>query len=234
MTFAKANTCTSPRRRINDPLGDVVKTCKQGHAYTPGAGCYRCHLDRIAAKRILNPEWADKTRKSSVEWARANAYRYVGKTVKRYREDPDYRERSKATHRANVARRATEDPQYLLKKREAEQKRLSAVRSDPKRYADYLERNRLQLQRRRARLKDCASPGVTVPQWREICAKNTDANGQVVCAYCREPCVPTIDHVVPLARGGRDEPSNVVPACKPCNSSKNDRLLSEWRGRIAA
>jgi hypothetical protein len=31
----------------------------------------------------------------------------------------------------------------------------------------------------------------------------------------------TIDHVVPEALGGRDEPENLVTACMPCNSGKS-------------
>mmetsp|Transcript_17837 Transcript_17837/g.35963 ORF Transcript_17837/g.35963 Transcript_17837/m.35963 type:complete len:93 (-) Transcript_17837:565-843(-) len=30
----------------------------------------------------------------------------------------------------------------------------------------------------------------------------------------------TVDHVVPLARGGTDHPSNLVVSCKPCNVKK--------------
>ena len=26
-------------------------------------------------------------------------------------------------------------------------------------------------------------------------------------------------------------PANLVPSCRPCNSSKGDKLLSEWKGR---
>lgn len=39
------------------------------------------------------------------------------------------------------------------------------------------------------------------------------------------------DHVVPLSRGGTNDESNLVCACLPCNSSKSDRFLEEWRGR---
>lgn len=54
------------------------------------------------------------------------------------------------------------------------------------------------------------------------------------CAYCGSTENITIDHIVPLARGGTHEASNLAPACFPCNSSKRDRLLSEWTGRLAA
>lgn len=52
------------------------------------------------------------------------------------------------------------------------------------------------------------------------------------CFYCGDRhgsmCA---DHVVPLSRGGTNERDNLVCACIPCNSSKCDRLLSEWEGR---
>jgi 5-methylcytosine-specific restriction endonuclease McrA len=51
-----------------------------------------------------------------------------------------------------------------------------------------------------------------------------------VCVYCGDPAT-TWDHVIPRRRGGTDDPGNLVPACKPCNSSKCDLLLSEWSGR---
>lgn len=47
------------------------------------------------------------------------------------------------------------------------------------------------------------------------------------CVYCAAPAT-TVDHVVPLARGGREHPDNLVPACGPCNFSKSGRLLTEW------
>ena len=51
-----------------------------------------------------------------------------------------------------------------------------------------------------------------------------------LCVYCGDHA-DTLDHVVPLTRGGEHSISNLVPACRPCNSSKHDKLLSEWSGR---
>jgi hypothetical protein len=48
------------------------------------------------------------------------------------------------------------------------------------------------------------------------------------CVYCGKAAT-TIDHVCPLARGGHEIETNLVPACGHCNSSKCDRLLTEWR-----
>jgi hypothetical protein len=44
------------------------------------------------------------------------------------------------------------------------------------------------------------------------------------CRYCGHtaPDVPlTVDHVIPVALGGSDEPENLVTACGPCNSGKS-------------
>lgn len=47
------------------------------------------------------------------------------------------------------------------------------------------------------------------------------------CSYCGKLC-ETVDHIVPLNRGGDNQRDNLTPACRSCNSSKGDRLLSEW------
>ena len=52
-----------------------------------------------------------------------------------------------------------------------------------------------------------------------------------VCYYCGRrvnPGVLTMDHVVPLTRGGKSTKGNLVPACKDCNSKKKYLLPIEW------
>ncbi|MFC1488754.1 HNH endonuclease [Thermodesulfobacteriota bacterium] len=52
-----------------------------------------------------------------------------------------------------------------------------------------------------------------------------------VCHYCGQSTQPkalTMDHVVPIARGGRSTKSNVVTACKACNNTKKQLLPMEW------
>ena len=53
-----------------------------------------------------------------------------------------------------------------------------------------------------------------------------------ICYYCRRrvgPRVLTMDHIVPLGRGGRSVRGNVVPACKDCNSKKKSMVPVEWQ-----
>ena len=47
-----------------------------------------------------------------------------------------------------------------------------------------------------------------------------------VCHWCHKAVPPaelTMDHVVPLARGGRTTRGNVVPCCRECNQAKGAR-----------
>ncbi len=51
------------------------------------------------------------------------------------------------------------------------------------------------------------------------------------CYYCQQ-AVPfkelTMDHLVPLTRGGRSIKDNLVPSCKACNIQKKNMLPLEW------
>jgi len=54
---------------------------------------------------------------------------------------------------------------------------------------------------------------------------------QGICYYCNNRFPPkelTMDHLVPIARGGRSVKSNVVPCCKECNTKKRQLLPLEW------
>jgi 5-methylcytosine-specific restriction endonuclease McrA len=76
------------------------------------------------------------------------------------------------------------------------------------------------LKRERARARE-----LRASQW----WKRRIADG--VCFYCRQRVGPralTMDHIVPLGRGGRSMRGNVVAACKTCNSKKRSLIPVEW------
>ena len=51
----------------------------------------------------------------------------------------------------------------------------------------------------------------------------------MVCRYCGDEDGPFhLDHVLPLARGGDDEATNLTVACARCNCSKGQKTLEEW------
>lgn len=53
------------------------------------------------------------------------------------------------------------------------------------------------------------------------------------CGYCGINNADTIDHIVPLSRGGSNFIGNIMPACGSCNYSKQHKTIMEWKhGRV--
>ncbi|MBI5557886.1 MAG: HNH endonuclease [Deltaproteobacteria bacterium] len=64
--------------------------------------------------------------------------------------------------------------------------------------------------------------------------KNRIAAG--ICYYCGGKFLAkelTMDHLIPLARGGTSSKGNLVPACKGCNNKKKTLLPLEWEEYMA-
>ena len=56
------------------------------------------------------------------------------------------------------------------------------------------------------------------------------------CGYCGMKIgLPevTIDHMVPLSRGGADCIDNMICSCKMCNELKRNRTIEEFRGTVS-
>jgi 5-methylcytosine-specific restriction endonuclease McrA len=55
-----------------------------------------------------------------------------------------------------------------------------------------------------------------------------------MCFYCKKATAvetslaPTIDHIEPIAIGGNSDLSNLVVACRPCNSAKGQGLIDAF------
>jgi hypothetical protein len=48
------------------------------------------------------------------------------------------------------------------------------------------------------------------------------------CIYCGSGGPLTVEHMIPLSRGGLDHPDNAVWVCSRCNASKGDKWLNEY------
>lgn len=80
----------------------------------------------------------------------------------------------------------------------------------------------------RRRAAEFAAPGLN--QWRrQALLRGWQAAGRS-CWCCTAPAA-TVDHVIPLHRGGTNFEGNLVPACRSHNSSRRDLLIVEWRYR---
>lgn len=113
---------------------------------------------------------------------------------------------------ADQSRRVRNDPARRLARRE-----------QARRYSK-TERYRFSQINHKSRRRQAEREGsVTPDQW----ADKLKLFGHQ-CAYCPSLGPLTMDHVIPLSKGGLHCIDNVVPACKPCNSSKNNEI---WRPR---
>jgi hypothetical protein len=66
--------------------------------------------------------------------------------------------------------------------------------------------------------------------WKRQCAK-----GRCYwCAAATPASELTMDHIVPIARGGKSTKGNVVTSCKACNSKKKQLLPMEWEAYVQA
>ena len=55
--------------------------------------------------------------------------------------------------------------------------------------------------------------------------------GKGVCYHCEQKFLPqelTMDHLIPIVRGGFTDKKNCVPSCKTCNSEKGSMTRAEW------
>lgn len=83
------------------------------------------------------------------------------------------------------------------------------------------------------RIRPTASPddpySLTAEEWATIKASYSNR-----CAYCLKPLrndvdrghadYPTIDHIIPISRGGWTTKENVVPSCRLCNYRKHNKI----------
>ncbi|WP_372447423.1 HNH endonuclease [Pseudonocardia parietis] len=80
----------------------------------------------------------------------------------------------------------------------------------------------------RRRTWESGAPGLNQHQRRRLLL-HWQRRGRT-CWTCPE-FPDTVDHVIPVSRGGTNHEGNLVPACKRHNSSRRALLITEWRFR---
>lgn len=185
----------------------------------------------IEMKRRYREANRDKLRVTGREamrrWREKNpeaARRIAAKSRKTLRErDPGYHRRWYA---ANAERERERSRRVMREYRKRDPERAKKVREAYRaRHPELVrQRERENTQRRRALMKRSS------PETAAFMAKML----KEPCAYCGATENITVDHVVPLSRGGRHEISNLAPACLTCNCSKGTKSVEQWLGRPAS
>ena len=100
------------------------------------------------------------------------------------------------------------------------EKRLYKIESAKKWNKSHKPERTLAMAKRRALKKQNGVFSVTAKEIKKIQNMN--------CLYCGL-LGGQVDHVIPLTRGGTHSIGNLVPACRSCNASKNDKTITEWQ-----
>jgi len=61
---------------------------------------------------------------------------------------------------------------------------------------------------------------LTLEEWQDIKIIYNNS-----CPSCLQNKDLTIDHIIPLSKGGRNDKENIQPLCKKCNSSKGTKIV---------
>lgn len=156
--------------------------------------CKACIVESNRQHRVTYPE---RVKAASMRWRLANLEHYKAMKREEYQKNKEY------YHLRHVARYAAN--------RQAHIDKAKAYAKTPR----GIIRARLAANKRRALTK---GGDLTIEQTQNLMER------QKRCAYCKKLFTKkrpaTIDHVVPLSKGGLHTLSNVVLACKSCNSSK--------------
>ena len=181
-------------------------------------------IDRVKVckecRKVQSKRYRDKSEKKR--------YEYNKKYTAEHRDSVlDYLRNYYRTHKEETKKRIEKNrdrinkwnSEYYAQNKEQRKKDKNLwMQAHPEKASEY---NKRHLARKRgAEISD-----ITIKQWRVI-LKEYDNK----CAYCGTSGDNLEqDHVVPVSKGGNDTKSNIVPACKPCNSSKKDKLLEDWK-----
>ena len=186
-----------------DQCGEDFSARRRIDCYCSGncrkEGSARKMRQRAAEGRKAHP---DQYLKSLKEWRDANAERARQAVIRWHKANPEKRKE----HRA--AWRTKHDAQVKKSKAEWHKR-------DPDRGKVY--------QHRRRAMKLTNGGSYTTAEWRSLKEKY---EFRCLCCHKTEPEIKlTVDHVVPLTRGGANNISNIQPLCRQCNLSKHTRTI---------
>lgn len=72
--------------------------------------------------------------------------------------------------------------------------------------------------------------GYTATEWRAL--KKKYGNKCLCCGRSHSQRKLTVDHVIPISKGGPNTIDNIQPLCQPCNSTKHDKTI-DYRAEAA-
>lgn len=190
--------------------------------------CKDCNKIRKAKYHIKNKE---KNNKKSKEYYLKNKSIINKKRREQYKNDPSIKNNIYLWRKNNNNKIKQIRKKYYKKYKEIILAKHKKYVQDNKRsvrarealwHKLHPENKRAKMARRRAREKN--APGLCSKD--QLKARWDYYGGK--CWMCGKDA-NTVEHVIPLSKGGSNWPANLRPACKMCNSKKSDK---NWRKYI--
>lgn len=214
---------TCSKCRLEKPIGQFNRK-KGGRPKPLCKGCqqdyfsswYRAKVPDATPRGLPRPEQG--AQRKILRWSIGNGERTCSKCNAR-RPVADFKgERAYCIS----CRRLEEAAMYSRRREHAKAKRAEYRKAN---LAKCREWARMGTQRRHA-LKLNVPATLTREEWEQIKAKHGNR-----CLCCGHEGGLTIDHIIPLSKGGHHVADNVQPLCGPCNSKKHTKTIDY---RIAA
>jgi 5-methylcytosine-specific restriction endonuclease McrA len=210
---------------------------------------------RRAAARAASKRWRERNGKSYAPRRRqlhreryaANRESVLSAKRARYASDQAFAQRTRASNNAWYRRNSDKRREYHqrywqehadeLRARQRHRNRQKYA-SNPRAVLDYYKQWRARnLERARAyvrvakhkRRAAAAGTHFTFEEWVALLAEHEGH-----CAYCGSTERIEADHRIPLNRGGSNEISNILPACRHCNRREHRRTEEEFRALLQA
>ncbi len=194
--------------------------------------CKECTKERMkqyyAKHQELLTEKAKQYRKDNKE--------YISEWKKEYGKNNEqlvehkkqyYQNNKKKIHEHNSRYyQANKEATILRSKQYYETNKENIIKSNTEYHKQYRQENsekyRIHCQKRRAKIRKLPYT-LTLIQWEE-----TKLHFDNKCAYCGKEVPLVQEHFIALSKGGEYTHNNILPACKNCNSSKNNKDFFQW------
>lgn len=167
----------------------------------------------------LNIYCLDCARTKSRAWRDANRERDRESQRNRYHSDA---EKSRANKREEARRNKEQRKAYAVKRRAENYDRVLEIERASR--ARNKEKNR-PAKNARQQIRNRKVQGST----HVISAKDLRRLYSQPCSECGTMKNLSIDHIIPLSRGGSHSVGNMMTLCRSCNASKHARTIMEWR-----
>lgn len=186
---------------------------------------YKNNKDRRLAYLEKNKElMREKRRLRRASWSKEEKYARYRKNYPNMRRR--YLEKKERIEEQRTISRKRNPEKYRATMRAYEEKNKDWIKAWRKEYRKtYQKTERFKILMAMSRHRRRALGNINSTEW---IAKLTMLKGECQICFRKEPEVKiTIDHIIPITKGGTNHIDNLQPLCHGCNSSKSNKILSE-------